>query len=317
MHANPTRLGLLAVALLAACHGKARDTELVFVDANNYEFSAVFATQIVEVQPQADLTVDWSAVTTDIRGRPLDPVQVEKLGLLSVSSTPDELVDRIANNDLGEDVTDDQYVYDNDTRSTCYLSDFSITSIPIDLTLLTESPDTTWMLSLVDQPGGEYGSNVRTDVLQTVFVLPTDGSTNTDVAFTDGISSLDVTVDIAGATPLSTTAGEGAYSLDWKGVTVDTFGHPFQPDLADELIIGHFDGTVADVEGDFLRLDETPELYRLDVLGATKATDLSAALDSSGNAFGGFTADGTWLVGIICSGCATPVPLILAHVDAQ
>ncbi|MEZ4237650.1 MAG: hypothetical protein R3F59_16185 [Myxococcota bacterium] len=313
-----TRPALLAVAFLAACSGgKGNDGDLVFEDANNYDFSAVFAADAIEVQSQSDLTIDWSALTTDVRGRPVVPADIEKVSLLNVSAPLNDVIDMIANNDLGQDVTQDVYLYDNDGSTSCYLSDFSITSIPIDLSLLTEDANSTWVLSLLNQPGGEFGSNVRTDILHTLFLVPQDAGTNTDVAFVDGISSLDVTVDIAGAAAIPTTADADTYSLSWKDVTVDTFGHPFQPELADELIIGHFDGTVADVEADFLRLDETPELYRVDVLGSTKLDDLSTALDSSGNAFGGFTADGTWLVGIICSKCATPVPLILAHVDVQ
>ena len=36
------------------------------------------------------------------------------------------------------------------------------------------------------------------------------------------------------------------------------------------------------------------------------ALPLGEALDDSGNAFAGFTADGTWLIGIICTTCTTP-----------
>ena len=52
------------VVLMAGC-----GNGLVFEQQNNYEFSGQLGLETVTVQSQTDLTIDWSAVTTDIRGR--------------------------------------------------------------------------------------------------------------------------------------------------------------------------------------------------------------------------------------------------------
>jgi hypothetical protein len=311
-----------SIAFTAACAsggggggcGGGGAADLVFEDENNYAFSSDFeTTQLEEIEAQADAVVDWSAMTTDIRGRPLDPSTVEQISLLNIKFPPEEVFRMIAENEIGQEDAQDIYLFVNsDDATTANLSDFEITDIPMELSLLIEDTQQTWLMSLMNVPDG------RNDILATAVITPKAGSTDHEITFTDGISELtNLVVDISGAVPLTTSEGKAPYSMDWSGVTVDTFGHEFDSLLADELIIGHYSGDVASVEGNFLQLDTiADELYRLDVFGVT-GESLMEAEDASGNKFEGFTADGTWLVGIICSGCATPVPLILGHVIVE
>lgn len=314
-------------AILAACNGGGGEgggggcgggSDLVFTDENNYTFASGFETVPEEVQAQSNVTIDWSALTTDIRGREFDPTTVDQISLLNITAPREEVYRMIAENEISQDDAQDIYLYEPEVGQTsAELQDFTITDIPIDLQLFTENDAQTWILSLMDVPDG------RTDILATAILQPKVGATDTRVDFTDGISELtDLVVDISGAAPLVAKADSGPYGLDWSAVTVDTFGHPFDELLGDELLIGHWSGDVASIESDFLRLDGSADaLYRLDVFGTRSIAPpdkaLEDAVDADGKNFPGFTAEGTWLVGIVCRECPTPVPLILGHVQVE
>lgn len=308
------RVAPVVLVVFAGC-GKKGGPDLVFEDTNNYSYAADFESTPIEIPVATDLTVDWSALTTDIRERPVDdPSSIDQLSLLNIKSPVEDVFTKIATNDLGQEDAQDIYLFVNDGQTSCSLSDFAVTGINIDLALLAENPDETWLLSLMNLPDG------RTDILSTLVLLPTSTAAPSTLSFTDGVSNLtNLAVDLHSAPAIETREGIGPYTLDWSAVTVDTFGHTFDPLLADELIIGHY-GTedLAEIEGrEFLQLDSVAdELYRLDVFGVTGEA-LDGAVDADGNAFAGFTADGTWLVGIVCTTCATPVPLILSVVTVD
>src|SRR5579862_6291863 len=47
---------------------------IVANDANDYAFSSVLTLPAVKVKSMSDLTIDWSGVTQDFLGHPVDPV---------------------------------------------------------------------------------------------------------------------------------------------------------------------------------------------------------------------------------------------------
>ena len=298
----------LSTLLLAACSGGGGS--FAYEDANNYSYTGALTINTVEVAPQSDLTIDWSGLTTDIRGRVADPTAIQQVSIASFTGTNEEIVGKAEQNEIAQSDAQDIYLYDNAGASTAQLADFAITGIGMDVGLVTVDPNMTWFLSLLNLPDG------RTDILSSLLLVPTEGSTNTVVSFADDSAKLDVTVEI-GASPM--TAKEGKVpTFDWSGATKDVFGHEFDDQLADELLIAHYSsGDIAEIEANFLQLDTAAdEIYRANAF-ALRALPLGEALDDSGNAFAGFTADGTWLIGIICTTCTTPIPFILAAVDVQ
>ncbi|MEQ1504017.1 MAG: hypothetical protein ABMB14_17375 [Myxococcota bacterium] len=299
----------IALAAVAGC-SKA-DGALVYGDDNTYSYAGVLDIAAVEVRAGAEVSVDWSGLTTDIRGRPLDPTTVEQASFLSLLGPLDEVLDLIAANEIGQDDSPLIYLHQNDGGSTADLSTFESTA-PIDLAVMTEDPNVTWLLSVMNVPDG------RNDILSSVVLVPKVAATNQAAALTASTASLTVDVHLDGA-PLTTAAGRGPYALDWSGATVDVFGHPFDPLIGDELVLAHFaTEDPAEVEAAFLQLDTAADrLYRLDAFGVTAVDDLAAATDGSGAAFDGFTADGTWLAGISCTTCTTPVPLLLTVVEVE
>jgi hypothetical protein len=287
------------------------DPHLVLLDTNNYIFAQTIGMRAVEVQPEADLTVDWSQLGIDLRGGHVDPAGIEELPLVKFDFVLADLLDQIGDDELdSQAAAAEVYLYSSPGTTLASASEFEITGIGFEPLLLTEDPTSTWTVSAVDYPGG------RLDLRMAVAIVPTATSTNTTVQLLDGDTTITVDALDLNRPPVSTTAGASRYSVDWSDVRIDVFGHAFDPLRGDELMVGRYDGTIEDVEADFLQLDsELAELYRASVLGRTELDDLSEAVDEAGNPFPGFTADGTWLVGIGCTTCSTPVPLYLAVVE--
>jgi len=315
-------LGLLATV---ACGGDKDGTDsaapptgdLVFTDANNYGFESDLQIGAVEVEAESDFTIDWSGVTTDIRGRAVNPSEVQQLLLVELNSTQAEVLTKIDANDLQQADAVNQYIFDNASNvSAIDVSQMEILSNPIELGLLSDDPNSTWLLSLTNIDDGRF------DFLMNTFVVPTTGSGNTAVDFDDSSASLTFSADLQSADALVTGAGLDAYTLDWSGATTDVFGRPLDLGLVTRLIIGKVGTTdLGQVETDFLQLYElADELYTLDVNGLTYADMTQATLKSDGTTpFSGFTTDGTWVVGIECTRqeCTNPAPLLLAVVEVK
>lgn len=320
--------GWILVLAAVGCGGKDKDPDdlspdLVATDANNYSYSGTMAINAVNVASQSDPTVDWCSLTTDIRGRAVDPVQLDRLILIEIDLTQDEVLSKIENNDLTQADTVTQWIFQNESAGVCSanLSEFSILANSFQPDDFIESGHT-WLLSAT-YFDPEYS---QFDFAMTKFVVPTDGETNTDIQITDDCASLDFDADLHSAAPLKTSASFDSYTLDWSGVTQDVNGREWDDEKANRLLIGKVDATdIADVEDVFLRVDsEASELYRLYddesgvllVSGETSA-DLMLATDDAGNPFPGFTTDGIWLVGVECTSCTSPAPLLLSVVEVS
>lgn len=287
---------------------------LSFEDANNYAFSNQIAMQVTEVRSGADLTIDWSGLTTDIRERSVSPEDIEQISLAKFNYPFDQLLPLLAANEIdAQSESDEVYLFDNPGVTAAMTTLFEVAAIPfIPANLLVEEANTTWTVSAVNYPRGQL------DLLMSRAFVPLDAATNTELSLQDGDTTLDWSVDLHSQAQIDAEAGAKSYALDWSGLTKDVYGHPFDPIAADQLLIGHYGGDVASVEAEFLQLDTVAdEIYWLSSLGVTEIDDLSRAATDAGKPFDGFTTDGTWLVGFLCTSCSTPVPLALAVVSVK
>lgn len=285
---------------------------IAFTNENNYAFSNTVSFPSVEVKAGEDAHVDWSALTVDVRERPITEIQQIVLGRADYPL--DQLLELISVNDLdAQQEMPETFVFDRAGATAADFSEFEIGAQSFDPALLfSEDAGSTWLLSAVNYPEG------RLDVLSTVALVPRDASDNTSVTLADGGMTLDWSVDLSRGAPIATGAGLPP-KLDWSGWTRDVYGNPVDLIRADQLVIAHFDQSVAEVEAGFLQLDSiATEFYRASVVGATELEQLDEAVDTStGASFAGFTPEGTWLLGFGCTTCSTPVPLGLAVVSVQ
>jgi len=322
-------LGLCAALALSACSGskdKAPDptdtgpecgTEVFFEDANNYSFTASFHIGEVAVAPKTPLTIDWSGVTVDIRGRPVDPAAIEQLLFVELDLTQSEVLDKIDANALDQSDAGSQLLWDNDGETSMSSDEFTQIGNPIDYDALDDDPSQSWLLSVIN-----YQIDGRFDFLMNTFVVPTTGSTNTEVVLDNSTSTLDFEVDLHSADRLCFAPDEPELVLDWVNVTTDAYDRPLDLAYVNNLVIGHIpDGDIENVEGIFLRLyDEADQLYDLNVNGLSFAyLDEAVSREDGTTPFPGFSDDGTWVVAIECtrSECTNPAPVLLGVVEVK
>ncbi len=313
---------LLAALLLASCRpsgdsaADAPSGDLVLTDANNYSYTATLGLDAVEIPYGFDPVIDWSGITLDIRGREVaDPASASRLTLAAFNMDQQGVLDAIASNDLLQSDIRTYYVFDNsDAVTSAHASDFNIIGndfVPGDDFVDHGDAVWTWILTLWDENvlGGQ-------DILSSAFVVPSATGTSSTIAFTDDTATLSFVADLHSADPLSTASGLDAYTLDWSGLSEDATGHSFSTNQGDELVIAHLGvGTVGEVEDVFLQaLDSADAVYYLDVHGSSAAT-LDAAVDLEGSTFDGFTTEGVWIVGILCTTCTSPAPLFASTVN--
>ncbi len=319
-------IGFIALMAAVACGGKDKDPDLspdlVMEDANNYSYAGTMEITGVDVAAQSDPLVDWCSLTTDIRGRAVNPNAVDRLILIELELTQAEALEKIEKNDLTQQDTVTQWIFQNETAAVCSanLSEFAILSNNFRPEDFVESTNT-WLLSAT-YFDPEYS---QFDFAMTKFVTPVAAETNTDIALTDDSASLDFDADLS-APALQTSASFDSYTLDWSAVTQDVNGAEWDDEKGNRVLIGKVDAkNIGDVEDIFLRVDsEASELYRLYddengvllVSGETSA-DLMLATDEAGNSFPGFTTDGIWLVGVECTSCTSPAPLLLSVVEVS
>jgi hypothetical protein len=299
------------LAAMAACGGcgGGSEADLVMEDANNYTQTSDITFGRYPVQEGTDTTLDWSALTTDLRGRPLDPTTVDQVVFSLLEMAEDELKERVLSNDIPQSEANSSTFGNEDARTSVSLSELEALSNTFDPADLVGDTLTTWVATLIDVPEGTS----QQQVLFTVVVEP--GPEPGTVAMTDGASSVTVVPDLQSQPALQTVADAGPYTLDWSGMENDVFGQPFDNLVADTLVILNYPGTVEDVENDFLLVDYHADAqYTLDVYGAESA-QLEEAVTPEGDPFPGFTSEGTWLIGLINSKSLSPLPLVMTVVE--
>ena len=295
------------ILLLVAC--KPPGGDLVMTDEHNYSYSGSMDVSASEVATGGDVLVRWDGLSTDMRGREI--VEIEQAALIAFNLEQDQVLTAIANNDLLQSDIHDFRTFNNAGGATqARLSEFSILGNTFDPEddFVEREGTWTWSVSLINLDEG------KRDFLSLMFLVPSDTET-LEAAFDDATAQLDFTADLHTATALRTSVDQ-VYTVDWSALSTDGLDHGFDLDLADRLMIGRMDvENVTGVEERFLDLlGQAAEYFRLDVTGQTSAT-LAEATSPEGEAFGGFTTEGVWLVGLECTICTSPAPIALAIVE--
>ena len=329
MPAPPSlRLSSTALIVLAAsgCFRQKGLGEMVVSDANNYSFTVGVDFGEIEMTEGTDGTVDWSGVTTDMRGNTIEsPADIELVRLVSLTLDQADVETAVAAGTLTQEYIRTPWEFVNsDGASSCSLSDFQVTGNYFD----PGSPDqglgfyipdgvtTSWIASLwANNPKlGAY------EILSTVFLVPTAESTNTMAAMTTTSATIDFTADLHSATPVTVGPDAGTYSLDWTAVTQDPQGKPFDFTKASDLFIAHLStaSSITDVEGSLLTSLNASDTWLMDVYGDPAVDDLSQAISpTDGSAFAGFTEDGIWIIGILNPDGSEPAPYLMFQVTVD
>lgn len=284
-------------------------------DANNYSYEGHVDLASVEIAAGQDAQVDWSTLTTDIQGHPIDAAEdVDEVYFTRFADGLDQaaLETLIAEGKLLQEHIQAAFLFENaDAATAVRLTDFALFGNVFDPAKYLLDDGGVWAVSLSTE--GTPSARAST------FVAPTDGSTNDQIVVDDDSGTLDFQADLSSLTAIRIPA-EPVTVIDWSAVTENGLGEPVDGDRIEEILLGRYeDMTVADLESRILDLEIiAAEKYRASVRGQD-SIDPALAVDDAGTAFPGFGTGELWLVVLRCSGatCTNPAPSFLTVVEVE
>jgi hypothetical protein len=323
---RPKSLPLFAVlcGALLGCSGDPASPsddppqDIVLSDEHNYSSESSLSIPTVETASGVDIDLCWANVTTDLQCHDVDPIaDLDNVGLLRLLNMTEEDVEAsIAADDLPQSAVDGYLSVETDHESTCAkLSDLTFFGTVVDIAeAYVESAESTFMLLVSN--GTMPGVGARS----MVFLKPTSESDVTRVDVQEGCGILEFSADLSSAETLSLPS-EGPWTLDWSELSVDGGGKTIVFQDINRLVLGFYAGmSVSDIEARIFDLElMATELFEISLPGGRTA-DLSLATErTSGEAFSSFARDedGVWLLGLICSDCRNPSPIVLTVLEPQ
>jgi hypothetical protein len=288
---------------------------------NNYKFHSELTIDVTKVKPSAEIHFDWSGVTTDLLGHPVNlaDIGMVEIGLwqLTLEQFQKKLNDDSLNQqDLAIIAT---IIPSSPAQTTGSIYDLTemgepITKANIDGYLdINAYPPANHLYTAMVANGTVLGQGTR--MIQG-FQLDAS-SMNTDVKVVNTSTSLTMSADMHSLATPNVPVANPAVTVDWTDMDTSVnpanttaAGLPFDPTQITELRVGAYSMSLSDMEkqSNFLNLDMlATTLYRAEVTAGTKI-ELSRAKDPMGNAFPGFDSTHTWIVALNCGECANPAP---------
>ena len=296
--------------------------QLDAVAANNYAFSSTISVEAMPVAANSGLTIDWSALTVDLLKHNIDPTKdVVAVVMAVLRLTVEEFKMKVnANEDLVQYNSGAAAYYPTAGETSADLYDFVVPGemapIPqedIDAYLdptVYDPAEFTYAVLVQDHPDPAIG--VR--MVQPINLDTT--SVDTTVIVDNDSASLEYQTDIGAVQPVQIPPGTANITINWSGMIdgINALGQTFANRKVDEVMVGHYPMTPAEMSTQFLDLEEpgvATQLYRGEVVaGAFKL--MSELTDASGQPFAGIdSSEGTWIVALNCSTCTNPAPWFL------
>jgi hypothetical protein len=289
---------------------------IVLRDEHNYHTTSSLTLPSVETASGTDLDICWDQIAKDIQCHDVaaqdDLDTVALLRFLHLSEK--QVAAKLTSGQLDQSEVDGYLEYLTDHESTCApLSAMTFFETPIDIEEeYVESDDHVYLLLFAEGTTPGVGARAM------MFLLPTASSDNTTVEAESGCGTLEFSADLSGVKKLKVPAG-GPWVIDWRDLTQDGQGNELAFEAIDGVLIGFYEGlTVSEVEAQILDLELiATSLWEIELDGGRTA-DLADARGRDGaGAFPGFERDedGVWMLGLMCSTCQNPSPLLLAVLD--
>ena len=277
----------------------------VLDDEDNAEVEASIEVQELEVAAGVDVLLDWSGLSVDLWGRPMDPLEDARRASLYrfTHDDPAEILDGLIHGTLPQSALDIQVSCQSKTAS-CYLSEFAfVMGHPVDVVERFEEGGGTWLLAVESNDGVED--------LAYLVLVPSDASTVEIVEITDdsSVERLDVDLD---QLPVVEVRRDGGMMVDWSELRTDLLGDDLDPRVVDRLAVARLPhDALDDPERVMTQLREVAlELWLADIPNSASSFPL-VELQESDTGEGGFAGpDGQdpWLLFLGCSSCGDPLP---------
>jgi hypothetical protein len=281
---------------------------------NNYTFSSTITLTPVLVKPDSELTFDWSAVSVDFMGHDLDPaVDIDTANLVLWALNEADLETKLNADDLKQSESVVPATAEtNNTKTSVGLFEFqAVSGEPITeeqilpyMNAETYPPEQNTYTFIIAT--GSLLTGGRARMIQAVKLDP--ASSNTAVAVTNDSTKLDYEVDLLSLTPTMVPADQADLTVSWEDIMTNAMGHTFKPTQITEVRIAHYTETQAELEQQFLDLELIAQNTWRDAEVAGTTSSLSSLKDETGATFPGISADGTWILGLVCGTCRNPAP---------
>jgi hypothetical protein len=298
---SPFRFAAVALAVtLTGC-----DKVIVLEDGNNYSYSGDVTIPAYLTAPATDVELCWDQVLNDIQCHALVPTEdIDLVSLIRFPHLTEEDVEYKVSNDSLQQVDQAGYVELETQGGTCAsLSELSFFGTPIDVPN-EYNADSTYLLTISTGTTTGLGTRVM------AFLSPTEGEEGTAVDLESGCGVLDFEGDIESLTSIPVKL-DGPWVFDWSALTTNGLGNTLNLANVDGLLLGYYAGaSTQDLQEQFLDLELIADNTWSTTLSGTTGFDLAELSD-----FTGFTADGTWILGLTCSTCANPAPLFLTVLE--
>jgi hypothetical protein len=283
-------------------------------EKNDYSFSSAITLAPVTVGQMSNLTFDWSGLTRDFEGHPLDPTKDLGMAIVMFWNLPlaqfetDLNADALFPSDLILSPPLSLQLAAGATSVNLY--DMTINQTPVTPEMInqyfdaTMYPPATASFIAGVQTGIDLGRQLR---MMQAFNLDATSSV-TSVTFANDSTKLSYTANLHDLTITGVPAGTPALTLDWSQMQTNGLGRTFDSGAVTSAVVGHYAQTPAELEAQFLDLDRIAlATYRADI-GSGSVLDFTTLTDDNGASFPGIDDQGTWLVGLFCGNCRNPAP---------
>lgn len=283
-------------------------------ESNGYAFTSSLSFQPITVSSDTNLMFDWSALTVDFMGHAVTPADIDMVMVVLWELTPEQLAERMNDDSLAQRDTENfATLYTTETQTSAQLLEMTMLGTPLtpeeimpNFSIENYDP-ALFTYTLMAQSGTEPGQGTR---MIKVFKLD-PATTNATVALDNTSTTLSYTADLHSLTPSYVPAGTPALSIDWSTIATNAMGRTFSRTKINEVFVARYDESAAELEARFLDLELISEAqWRAEVV-AGASMPLSNLVDASGVPFPGIDANGTWVLGLLCSDCANPAPWYL------
>ncbi|MBX2804011.1 MAG: hypothetical protein KTR31_40420 [Myxococcales bacterium] len=292
------------------------DGVLAIENANNFTYLGSWSLDSQVIGEELPVTVNWNDLSQDAWGAARAPSSYDRVLLLKIDNPATSVETRLETLDLHgtpPGILGRWEIEGNNLFQVSLTTLLDGTKTPFDPKFeLLESTTETWLFALADETDG------RLEIRAAVILEPTFKETNAQVAMRVGDSEASFEAVFNGD-PVSIMGSQSDYSADWSMLTATAQGVSFDPDAGQELFIGHWAAgePITQLENLVHVLGNTTQRFWIqDVAGRTTAS-LDVSADRNGQPFPGFTAGGTWMVGVRCPDCFSPAPLWAVEIDVQ
>jgi hypothetical protein len=315
------RIGaVVAFALVAGCGGGSKEPvddrgNIILQNENNYTSTSMISVPTIETAPGVDLDICWTNLTEDLQCHPVVPAtDIDNVSMLRVLGLSEPAIkQRLTGGGLAMSEVSgyvDYHIPDTATSTCMKMSQLSFFETPINVQReYVESTEDTYMMLFTKGTRPGVGARVM------VFLKPTATSTNTRVDAPIGCGLLQFSADLASRTPVAVPAA-GPWVVDWRDVTLDGQGNMVVYTRIDGLVLAFFEGkTPAQLQTEIFDIEiNATTLWDLAVVGGRTADLAQAKVRGTGAPFTGFTTTGTgtWMLGLTCSTCQNPAPVLLS-----